>query len=74
LEASSLIGGGLTFRITNDGMPMPCDQGNGPASLGMMTLTVTKFGTDSLSTIVALVLSNAAIPFRSAGTCSITML
>lgn len=28
----------------------------------MMTITVTNFGTDGLSAIVALVLSNAAIP------------
>jgi len=56
-------GNGIAFRINHgDGSIVPCDPSNGPASRGMMTITVTNFGTDGLSAIVALVLSNAAIP------------
>ena len=55
----------IAFRINHgDGSIVPCDPSNrpGPASLGIMTITVTNFGTDGLIAIVALVLSNAAIP------------
>ncbi len=56
-------GYGIAFRINHgDGSIVPCDPSNGPASLGMMTITVTNFGTDSLSTIIGLVLSNARDP------------
>ena len=56
-------GNGIAFRINHgDGSIVPCDPSNGPASRGMMTITVTNFGTDGLSAIVALVLLNAAIP------------
>jgi len=40
-------GNGIAFRINHsDGSIVPCDPSNGPASLGMMTITVTNFGTE----------------------------